>query len=165
MPGHPGLPLTSTPESAVAMKPAQFMALLTQQEQAAISTAALQSPEILAFLTMLGAGPNISINDARTVQAFSVMVGLKIMAQVRADALMAAIKAATPAAPAIVASAKAVASPPQIDGSFWVTETYTVSDGTVWTYQSLYPKGADYQAVVAKRAASMNASFIGVAVP
>ena len=147
------------------MTSAQFMALLTQAEQAAISAASLQAPQILAFLMMLGSGPNVSINDTRTVQAFSVMVSLKIMAQVRADALMAAIKAATPTAPAIVAGAKAVASPPQIDGSFWVTEIYTVSDGTVWTYQSLYPKGADYQAVVAKRAASMNASFIGVAVP
>jgi hypothetical protein len=147
------------------MSPAQFIALLTQAEQAAISAASLQAPQILAFLKMLGSGPNVSINDTRTVQAFSVMVSLKIMAQVRADALMAAIKAATPAAPAIVASAKATASPPQIDGSFWVTETYTVSDGTVWTYQSLYPQGADYQAVVAKRAASMNASLIGATAP
>lgn len=147
------------------MAPVQFMALLTQTERAAISTAALQSQQILAFLMMLGAGPNVSINDARTVQAFSIMVGLKIMTQVRADALMTAIKAAAPAIPAIVVGAKAVASPPQIDGSFWVTETYAVSDGTVWTYQSLYPAGSDYQAVVAKRAASMNASLIGAAVP
>jgi len=145
------------------MTPAQFMALLTQQEQAAISTAALQSPSILAFLMMLGAGPSISINDARTVQAFSVMVSLKIMAQVRADTLMAAIKAASPATVAVVASSSAVAAPPQIDGSFWVTETYTVSDGTVWTYKSLYPPGADYRAIVAQRAAAMNANLIGAA--
>lgn len=60
----------------------------------------------------------------------------------------------------VVASSYSLADP-QIDGRCWVTETLTISDGSVLTSSYLAAVGADYQAHLDDMVAAANSQFMG----
>lgn len=142
----------------MATTPLQFMSLLTPQEQGTITAAALQSPPIMLFLLMLAASTEVTLADPRTAGGIAAMVGAGLLTQARADAITQALEAARPPLRTVVSS-QAILGEPQADGSFWVTEVHTLSDGSVTTLSSLEAQGSDYGAIMAARAASLNAQF------
>lgn len=143
----------------MATTPLQFMSLLTPQEQGAITAAALQSPQVMLFLLMLAASTEVDPSDPRTTGGIAAMIGAGLLSKDRGDTLLAGI-ANPPKPPALtVVSSVALPGSPQPDGRFWVTEVHTLSDGSVRTYTALDDAGTDYNAVMAERAAALNAEL------
>lgn len=68
--------------------------------------------------------------------------------------------------PQVASSVATVIGPPDSDGSFFVRETHTLTDGTTRVFDvPHYPAGTDYNAILTARAAALNAQLAIVPSP
>ena len=138
--------------------PLQFMSLLTPDEQAKIAGAALQSPAILLYMLKLSAATYVDPHDPATAGGLQAMAAYGLLTSDRADAVQTELLGAV-AAPRRVTSSEAVPGNPQSDGRFWVTEVFTLDDGSVLTSNILYEPGTDFEAELSRHTADMNAQL------
>lgn len=142
----------------MATTPRQFMALWQPQTLLAISAACLQNPQLNLWVMQLVAAQEVRISDPDTRGGIETMVAAGLATQEEADRVIAALEADRPPLRTVISS-EAIPGNPQADGRFWVTEVFTLSDGTVNTANALCDAGTDYAALLAQHAAQLTAQL------
>jgi hypothetical protein len=76
------------PPPPLTVSPSQFLALLTPEEQLAITTAAQTNPQLDLFITKLGASDKITLSNDSVRDGLDFLVSLNLITQDRIDQII-----------------------------------------------------------------------------
>jgi hypothetical protein len=127
---------------------------------AAAAAAAGGDPSLALFLTKLSAAQEIDVNDAQTQAGVTAMFAAGLLNETERDALLDAIEPDPVPARTVVASSY-IAGHRQADNTFYVTELFEISDGSIVNNIYRAEDSIDLDDHLAARAASVNGELAG----
>lgn len=147
------------------LTPLQFMALFTDAEQATITGAAMQSPQLMLWLIKLAAANPVDTNTDDVRNGLAAMQGAGVLTQQRLDQVWSDIGAFTPPKPAPLTISNTTTERGSEfgtgSGRFYLTEFYELSDGSFrGPVTTLCESDTDLNALIASHAANLTEQLI-----
>lgn len=147
------------------MSPLDFMALFTDAEQTAITSVAMQSPQLLLWLLKLSAANPVDTTTPDVANGLSAMAQAGVLTQDRVDKVWSDIAALAPPKPPLrTVTSSSFQTGEEFGlgtGRFYLTEVFELSDGSFWgPLTTLCEKDTDLDALRAIHTANLTAQLM-----